>query len=312
MFITSIISWLSSSLKTHTLDYYDALLPEITCSGGIQHNIFQTNRSKNSVKEQIRLNIEKIKVLNPDWEYHLYDDADIESFIRDYYGEVLLSFYNRISPEYGAAKADFFRYLVIYMFGGVYLDIKSSLNKPLSEVFTESDAYVLSYWDNLPGQSHEGVGHYSALPDYIKRGEIIQWYVAASAGHPLLRKIIATMLLNIDRYNPYINGIGWTGTVTTTGPVMYSKVIYDELNSDMAERYPVRWTDIIVDCGFQYSILESQNKSDKKDSTPLHTSLLPTDYRKAKTPVIKNKSRLIQVVNELYLSFLNARHNKTN
>ena len=309
MFITSILSWLSSPRKTHPLEYYESLLPDIPYSKGIPHNIFQTNKSKDSVKEQIRQNIDKIKNLNPDWAYHLYDDADIESFIRDNYGDILLSFYNRISPEYGAAKADFFRYLVIYKYGGVYLDIKSSLNKPLSEVFSDSDAYILSYWDNLPGQSHEGVGHYSALPDYIERGEIIQWYIAASAGHPLLRRIVATMLMNIDRYNPYVHGVGWTGTVTTTGPVMYSKVIYDALCSDTAHLYPVRWTDIIGECGFQYSILEGQNPS-KKTSAPLHTALLATDYRKAYTPMIKNKSRIIQRINKMYLSFLSARHNQ--
>ena len=41
----------------------------------------------------IRQNIEKIKSLNPSWNYNLYDDSDIESFIQREYGEGMLSFY---------------------------------------------------------------------------------------------------------------------------------------------------------------------------------------------------------------------------
>lgn len=311
MFITSLLSKLSSPHRAYGLDYYETLLPAVDFTDGIPHNIFQTNKTKDNLKEPIRLNIKKIKELNPGWRYSLYDDSDIEAFIQDYYGETIYSFYKRISPKYGAAKADFFRYLVIFRFGGLYLDIKSSINKPLSDVFEESDSFVLSYWDNLPGQPHEGVGHYPSLPDYIERGEIIQWYIAASAGHPLLKKIIATMLFNIDHYNPYTSGVGWTGTVATTGPVMYTKIIFDELNRSIPGHYRVRWTDIIGDGGFQYSIMESQNQSVKNVSTPLHTSLLTTDYRKACVPLIQNRSKIIQAINVVYLPMLNARYNAT-
>ena len=247
------------------------------------------------MKEPIRLNIEKIKQLNPSWHYFLYDDADIESFIEKYYGDTILSFFNRISPEYGAAKADFFRYLVIYRLGGVYLDIKSSMDKPLSDILLDSDAYVLSYWDNLQGQGHEAYGHYPFLPEYIERGEILQWYLIASPGHPLLRKVIATMLSHIDQYNPYVNGVGWTGTVTTTGPVMYTKVLYDALNDGPLTDAPVRWVNIIGDCGFHYSIIEN------------HTILLSSDYRKNSAPLIRNKSAFLHFINTKYLSLLNNR-----
>ncbi len=37
-------------------------------------------------------------------------------------------------PRYGVVLADIFRYLVIYNEGGVYLDIKSTVNRPLDEI----------------------------------------------------------------------------------------------------------------------------------------------------------------------------------
>lgn len=301
--VTSILLKLSTRKKIRS--DYDSLLPDIPFHAGIQHNLFQTNKTKHNLNKDIENNIRKLQDMNPQWTYRIFDDNDIEEYIRQYYGDVILSFYNRIDSHYGAAKADFFRYLVIYREGGVYLDLKSTVNLPLDQVIHNDDSYILSYWNNLPGQGHEGFGHYPGLPDYIERGEIIQWYLAAAAGHPLLRKIIIKMLENIDRYNPYINGVGWTGTVTTTGPVMYTREIYDLLRDD-PESFPVRWTDIIESCGFQYSIfMAAQGDS---PSAPLHTRILSSDYRKATTPVIKHPNPVINYINRIYLSLLNRLH----
>lgn len=283
---------------------YEDLIPVFSPQESISRHIYQTDKSHN-VAPALAENISKIKALNPDWTYHLFDDNDIESFILENYGSHILAYYKRIGKGYGAAKADFFRYLVIYRHGGVYLDIKSTITKPLSEVIRANDRYLLSYWNNLPGQGHDGYGHYPGLPDYIERGEIIQWYIAASAGHPLLRKVILTMLYNIDHYNPYVDGVGWTGTVVTTGPVMYTKVIWDALNND-PKLYPVRWLDIIEDAGFKYSIFESNQGTNP--GNPNHTSFLSSDYRKNETPLITHNSCLVQTINVKYLKFLCKTH----
>lgn len=62
---------------------------------------------------------------NPGWEHRLYNSAKAERFIADHYGVGTLAAYLRIGPEYGAARADLLRYLVIYKHGGVYLDLQS-------------------------------------------------------------------------------------------------------------------------------------------------------------------------------------------
>lgn len=305
MFLTSLLSHLSEPDKS-SIDY-DLLVPYVPYRKGIPKYIYQTNKNKET-KEPITSNILKIKNLNPDWEYQLFDDSAIDAFIQEYYGNIILSYYKRIDSHYGAAKADFFRYLLLYQKGGVYLDIKSSINKPLSDFILEDDSFVLSFWDNLPGDDHEGVGHYSALPPEIERGEIIQWYIVASPGHPLLRKVIITLLQNIDHYNPYINGIGWTGTVTTTGPVMYTRTLYETLKCNSCD-YPVRWTNIFKDAGFVYSIFEKNQKNNQAQTTP-HTTVLSSDYRKATAPVIMHSSRILQKINCLYLSYLAHYHSK--
>lgn len=80
---------------------------------------------------------------NPDWEYRLYDDAERRAFIEAHYDNRTLRLYDRISPRYGAARADFFRYSLMYSVGGVYLDVKSTVVQPLSSVISDDTPYLM-------------------------------------------------------------------------------------------------------------------------------------------------------------------------
>lgn len=279
---------------------YEEILPLVEFSKGIPKKIYQTNHSKN-LHTDLKNNIDKIKFLNPNWEYFFYDDKDIETFIKDNYGDIIWSYFLRIDPSYGAAKADLFRYLLIYKFGGVYLDIKSSMTTPLDDVIRNDDTFILSYWDNLPGGKHFGLGSQD-LPEFshIPRGEIMQWFIIASPGHPGMRKVIINVLKQIDTYNPYILGVGWHGVLSTTGPIIYSVVLFEDshLRPDL-----YRWVELFDDFKFVYSIFDSKISSK-------HTAILKSDYRKGIRPVISHQNRLIQRINILYLRCLHYVYNK--
>ena len=58
--------------------------------------------------------------LNPEYEYRFCDDNDIIDFLKKDFPEYLPGYQNL---KYGASKADLWRYLVIYKYGGVYADI---------------------------------------------------------------------------------------------------------------------------------------------------------------------------------------------
>jgi mannosyltransferase OCH1-like enzyme len=64
----------------------------------------------------------RIQKQNPQFEYYLYDDAECERFIEKYFEEDVIEAYHRIVP--GAYKADLWRYCVLYVHGGIYLDMK--------------------------------------------------------------------------------------------------------------------------------------------------------------------------------------------
>ncbi len=75
--------------------------------------IHQTFSTKD-VPAEIRQNIASLQALNPGWSYALYDDADIVEYIRNHFGQEVLKRYLSINPLYGAARADLFRYLLLY------------------------------------------------------------------------------------------------------------------------------------------------------------------------------------------------------
>ena len=72
--------------------------------------------------------VEQSKTNNPDVAFRLYDSKDRTAYIAQHMPEEVLRAYNRVNPKYGAARADFFRYVVMAVEGGIYLDIKSTLH----------------------------------------------------------------------------------------------------------------------------------------------------------------------------------------
>ena len=54
----------------------------------IIHQIFFNGES---LPLEIINSIDKLKILNPDWEYKIYDDAAIFDFVKIHYGDVMLN-----------------------------------------------------------------------------------------------------------------------------------------------------------------------------------------------------------------------------
>lgn len=210
----------------------------------IIHQTFQTQE----LPKPLEANVDRLKAHNPGWEHRLYDDLAIERFIAENYGDSVLSRYLRIDPDYGAARADLFRYLVVYRFGGVYLDIKSSFARPIDEVIAAEDGFIVAYWSNGPGEPYENFGRHPDLAD-MPRGEIQQWHVIAAPGHPFLRAALVRVLANIDRYRPWNTGVGRIGVLRLTGPVAYTRAIHPLLGL-----YPCRIVKDEREVALQYSI----------------------------------------------------------
>jgi len=211
--------------------------------------IHQTYHNK-ILPPEIQENIQYLKTLNPEWELKLYDDDEILNYIKSHYPK-LVDIYNKINPIYGAAKADLFRYLLIYNEGGVYLDIKSSVSKPLNEILRADDRYLLCYWQNGPGDFHPNIGFHRCITSSF--GEFQQWHVIAVKGHPFLKAVIENVCNNILNYNPFIHDTGGWSVVNSTGPIAYTLAI-----EPLIDLYPHRLERDNFKFNLIYSVFESK------------------------------------------------------
>ena len=111
--------------------------------------IYQTWHTK-SLPPKMAECVDKLKRENPEFEHHLYDDADCREFIHSNFDISILETYDRLIP--GAYKADLWRYCILYKNGGIYLDIKFQCENgfKLTEFAKQDETYVLDQPFSMP------------------------------------------------------------------------------------------------------------------------------------------------------------------
>ncbi len=92
----------------------------------------------NELPLEFKENINKIKQDNPLFNIELYDDSQARNFINTHLPDALYAFDSLIPHAY---KSDLFRYCLLYLTGGIYLDVKLQIDVPLIE-FTNKEYYV--------------------------------------------------------------------------------------------------------------------------------------------------------------------------
>lgn len=269
----SIKTVLAPSLNRPVQKHFFPAMQEGTFIPPIIHQTFYTVNLPSTLQE----NVDHLKKLNPNWEYRFYDDAAIADFILKNYPPVVLQCFQRIDPRYGAARADLFRYLLMYKVGGLYLDIKSSATRPLDEVLQSEDRFLLSEWNNeLEG--YDVWGKHYELREFGGR-EFQQWYIACAPGHPFLRAVIENVLNNIHIYIPGLHGTGKPGVLRVTGPIAYSLAIHR-----IRAAHTHRLVNSQQDLGLQYTVMTANShKTEFKSHYSLQThSVVKLGFIKSK------------------------------
>lgn len=245
-------------MPQHPANYYEALLPERTFDDSpIPHRLHQVFFGKRleELPVEMQANIQYIRQLNPDWDYHLWAEEEAEEFILQHYGEGILHYYRLISPVYRAAQSDFFRYLLMYHSGGAYMDIKATMSQPLDTMLLDTDRYILYHWNNDQDGPYTGFGRYPDLPaEQYPYGEYPQGFIFTAPGHPILRAVLLEAMRRLDAYSPFREGIGLWGVLRTTGPIMYTQTI--ERIRPQLPKASYRWLRCAEVLGLKISIYE--------------------------------------------------------
>lgn len=163
--------------------------------------IHQTWKSKEPDTEIDRLRQSWISA-HPDFKYSFYDDHDILQFIRKYFDERVSRTYRRITN--GSLKADFFRYCVLYIHGGVYVDVDLMCLRPLTEGIIDFDLDDLITATDYQERDDQPKNH------MYRRDCIYQAFLCAQPFHPFIKYMINYMcfVMSNDLYKMDIFRIG--------------------------------------------------------------------------------------------------------
>jgi len=107
----------------------DMFLAEFQDYGRIPKIIHQTYYDKSRIPKKVFTNIQTFA---PQYKHIIYNDKECEKFLSLHFDPKVLQTFRLL--KVGAHKADLFRYCVLYVHGGIYLDIKTELISPLSNI----------------------------------------------------------------------------------------------------------------------------------------------------------------------------------
>jgi mannosyltransferase OCH1-like enzyme len=121
-------------------------------------NIYLTWGTK-KLPIKMQENVIRMKKVNPEFNVYLYDDNDCRYFIQNNFPEDILTAFDTLKP--GAYKADLWRLCILYINGGIYIDIKfNSINNFKFIALTEKEHLVL----DRPNAWKEGeIGLHNAI-----------------------------------------------------------------------------------------------------------------------------------------------------
>lgn len=220
------------------------------------------------------------KRLNPDIDFQLWDDNDVITFMkREYPGEVYDTFMT-INPKYGAARADFFRYCVLFKYGGLYMDIKSyfRIKNVFGGIIQPDDECVLDV--------RKGLENYRILWNYWTYE---QWVLAFAPGHPYLRRMIDRMVRSIKAK------IETPVTPTAEGPSWASK--YQVMRVTGPDALAVAIHDAVIDYGVRHREVDYRKwvKYSKIGMNPEYVNMHVAHYNEVKEPLyIASKQRRLR------------------
>jgi hypothetical protein len=172
----------------------------------IPKKIFQTWKT-NDVQTPMYNAMNNIINMNPEYEYFFFNNEECRKFIVDNFEQAVVDAYDNILP--GAYKADLWRYCVLYIHGGVYLDSKTVLLTSLKTIISP-DVDCMICVDRPENYLLNGIMMVTARNEYILR-------------------LISRAVMNIndgvyDREDWNIKTIyGWHGTFAVTGPYLCGK-----------------------------------------------------------------------------------------
>lgn len=181
----------------------------------IPYNFFQTWGTKN-ISDELKQIINTWKLNNPEYTYYLYDNNDCEEFIKTNFDERIYNAYCKIIP--GAYKADLWRCCVLYIHGGVYVDIDTICLGKISAFLNKDIDFMVPIDIN----THPFEGKHN----------LFNTFIASVARHEILKNCIDYIVNLIE------NNIIPQSKLDFSGPGCLGRSTNKYLNLDETSAFP--------------------------------------------------------------------------
>ena len=177
---------------------------QVKWKGNIPRSLFQVHERR-TVPENMAKGMESVMESAPGASYTFYDAEERRKYIKTHYPSALKP-YDSLLP--GAYRCDIFRYIRLYVEGGVYLDSPYSVSPKrtmFGDVINKNDEFVAA-WD-IP------------IVRERKYKAVFNGFIASVPKHPILHELIETALRHV-RKQDYLDT-----ALSITGPVMMGRVM---------------------------------------------------------------------------------------
>lgn len=156
--------------------------------------------------------MQSIKQNNPDYEYKFFSDEDIDTFLRTNYPEYHHT-YEKLPLK--IQKIDFFRYVAVYHYGGIYLDLDMKGLKNMDDVLKYKVVFPV---DEYISKEHGQNPRYKSYYDNNQRFLLGQYAFAAEPNNTFIKEIIDNIHKNINKTVKMVNHNSDDYVYKTTGP----------------------------------------------------------------------------------------------
>jgi len=174
----------------------------------IIHQTWKNTQIPDNWKESPKL----CKSLHPDYKYILWTDDDMDTFVKREYPNFYQTY---ISYKYHIQRCDAFRYLVLYKYGGIYIDLDIVCKKNLNNFLhydlvlplcsSNSNSFTNGFLMIIP--EHPFFKYcIDQLPNYINNYSYLgkHSHVINSTGPGFLTEMVKKYKKNINIKNMYI------------------------------------------------------------------------------------------------------------
>lgn len=207
-------------------------------------NIFQIwfQGYNNITNPEFKTNIRNWKEMNSEWNYKCLDEYDLERLCQEY-GKKCYEAYKKTHNMH--TKIDLGRMVVMYLRGGIFVDMDMFAFRPL-RYSKELNDLINSKKANILGLSKIYTHPLENLIAY----QIYELYnnavIISSKGNLILKKLIDEYIKNIIRTPNSKHMIDYMYVNQTTGPKAFNKIIQPLINNIDKTKHDIKIFDYTV------------------------------------------------------------------